>query len=59
MTIYLMSQGFEALDLVVTRYSTIANPPTDIKGIKLEDNNDKAMNAILSGIVCFEFMKVM
>ena len=44
---------------MVTKYSTTTNPPIDTIGRNIIDNNDKAMNAILSGLVKFECMKVM
>lgn len=59
MRVYLMALGCKVWDSVVTRYSTTTNPPIDTTRIKLVDNNDKAMNAILYGLVCPGFMKVM
>ena len=54
-----MEQGFEYWILVVIGYSTTTNPPTDVVWRMITNNNAKAMNAILSGLICYNFMKVM
>lgn len=57
MRVYLMAQGYEFWNLVVT-FSTTTNPTTDVVGRKLPYTNAKAMNDILSRLVCFELIKV-
>lgn len=59
MRVYIMEQGSKVWDLVVNGYSTKTNPPTNVDRRRLTNNNVKTMNAILFGLVYFEFMKVM
>lgn len=54
-----MAQGSKIWDSVVTRYFTTMNPLVDATRKKLDENNAKAMNSILFGLVNSNFTKVM
>ena len=59
MRIYVMAQGLDIWELVQTSYSGIANLAIDQAGKKLTENNAKSMNAMFSGLINFEYVKVM
>ena len=59
MRVYLQAQGFDVWQAVVNGYNTPTSPPTDNNGRKLHEQNAKAMNGILSGLVESVFVKVM
>jgi hypothetical protein len=59
MPTYLMALGFDSWKSIVTSYTTPQSPPTDMTGKKRSENNAKAMNAILCGLLESEFLKVM
>ena len=45
--------------MIVNTYDIPTNPPTDGQGIKLFEENSKAMNTILSGLTEIVFVKFM
>lgn len=59
MCTYLMALGFDIWQLVVVGYVVPISPPMDQAGKRACENNAKAMNAILCGLLELEFVKVM
>jgi hypothetical protein len=59
MKTFLQAHGFDVWKAVVDGYKAPATPPTDKDGKKLSENNLKAKNVILSGLVDSVYVKVM
>ena len=59
MRVYLQAQGVDIQKEVVNKYNVPATPPTNHATKNLYEDNSKAMNAILSGLVETVFIKVM
>jgi hypothetical protein len=53
------SIGFDVWQAVVDGYTTPTTPPTDKDGKKLSENNSRAKNVILNGLVDTVYVKVM
>ena len=45
--------------MIVNTYDIHTNPPTNVRGIKIYEENSKEMNTILSGLTETVFVKVM
>jgi hypothetical protein len=50
MRTYLMAHGFDIWSTFKIGYTVPTNPPVDVVGKRLSENNAKAMNAILSSV---------
>ena len=59
MRLFLQAQGAEVWTIVLNRYDTRVNPPTNAQGKKAYEGNSKEMNVILSGLTEIVFVKVM
>jgi hypothetical protein len=59
MKTFLQAQGFDVWQAVVNGYKAPASPPIDKDEKKLCENNLKATNVILSGLVNSIYVKVM
>ena len=59
MQTYIMAHMFDIWKSFLTSYTTPKTPPRDVSRKKLSENNTKAMNAILCGLLESEFVKVM
>jgi hypothetical protein len=59
MKTYVQAHGFDVWKSVVDGYKEPATPPTDNDGKKLSQNNSRAKNAILNGLVDSVYVKVM
>jgi len=56
---YVQAYGFDVWKSVLDGYKAPAVPPTDKNGKQLEENNSKAKNYILNGLVDSVYVKVM
>jgi len=56
---FLKSHGFDVWQAIMDCYKALTTPPTNKDGKKLCENNSKAMNSILSGMVSSVYVKVM
>ena len=56
---YLCALGFDICKAVEVGYTILATPSTDVVGKKLCENDSKAKNAIMCGLVDSELVKVM
>jgi len=56
---FVQAQGFDVWKKVVNRYKTPATPPIDKDGKKIDENNSKDKNDILSGLTDSIHVKVM
>lgn len=59
MRVFLMDQGFEVWNFVLNGYKTPHTPPIDTNWKNIYESNAKTMNAILSGLLGYKFVKVM
>ena len=61
MRVYLQAQGSDVWRMILNTYDIPTNPPIDARTIEIKKNEDnsKAMNAILSGLIETVFIKVM
>jgi hypothetical protein len=59
MKTYVQAQGFDVWKSVLYGYKEPATPPTDNDGNKLNQNNSRAKNVILNGLVDLVYVKVM
>jgi hypothetical protein len=59
MKTYVQARGFDVWKSVIDRYKELVNPPTNNDGSKLSQNNLRAKNAILNGLVDSIYVKVM
>ena len=59
MRVFLQAQGIDVWKVVVNGYNVPGTPPIYNIGRKLHEDNSKAMNVILSGMVESVFVKVM
>ena len=59
MKVYLQAQGGDVWKMILNTYDIPTNPPADGRGVKLYEENSKAMNAFLSGLTETVFVKVM
>ena len=57
MKTYIQAQGFQVWQSIVDGYITPTVPPSD-KEMKLDENNSKAINALLNGLSDTVFTKV-
>jgi hypothetical protein len=55
---YIQAHGFQVWQSIVDGYTTPAIPPTNDKGVKLDENNSKATNTLLNGLSDTIFTKV-
>jgi hypothetical protein len=55
---YIQAQRFQVWKSIVNGYTTPAVPPTNDKVMKLDENNSKAINALLNGLSDMVFTKV-
>ena len=51
MKTYIQAQGFEIWQSIVDGYTVPAVSPTNDKAVKIGQNNSKATNALLNGLV--------
>nr|ADE76963.1 unknown [Picea sitchensis] len=58
MKTYIQAQGFQVWQSIVDGYTTPAVPPTNEKAVKFDENNFKAINALLNGLSDTIFTKV-
>jgi hypothetical protein len=58
MKTYIQAHGFEIWQSIVYGYRAPAVPPTNNKAVKLSQNNSKAKNALLNGLIETIFTKV-
>jgi hypothetical protein len=58
MRTYIQAQGFQVWQSIVDGYTALAVPPTNDKAVKLGENNFKATNALLNGLIDTVFTKV-
>jgi hypothetical protein len=58
MKAYIQAQGFQVWQSIVDGYTAPAVPPTSDKAVKLNENNSKAINALLNGLSDTVFTKV-
>ena len=58
MRTYLQAQGFQVWKSIVDGYTAPTVPPTSDKAVKLNENNSKAINALLNGLSDMVFTKV-
>jgi hypothetical protein len=59
MKLFLQSQGVDVWKVVLNEYKAPTTIPIDATRKKLYESNSKAMYAILGGLACLEFVKVM
>jgi hypothetical protein len=55
---YIQAQGFQVWQSIVDGYTTPTIPPTNDKEVKIDENNSKAINALLNGLSDTVFTKV-
>jgi hypothetical protein len=55
---YIQAQGFQVWQSIVDGYTAPTVPPTSDKAVKLDENNSKAINALLNGLSDMVFTKV-
>jgi hypothetical protein len=58
MKTYIHAQRFQVWKSIVDGYTTAAVPLTNVKAVKLGENNSKAINALLNGLNDTIFTKV-
>jgi hypothetical protein len=58
MKAYIQAQVFQVWQSIVDGYTAPAVPPTSDKAVKLDENNSKAINALLNGLSDTVFTKV-
>jgi hypothetical protein len=58
MNTYIQAQGFQVWQSIVDGYTAPEVPPTNVKEVKLSENNSKAKNALLNGLSDMVFTKV-
>ena len=58
MKAYIQAQGFQVWQSIVDGYTAPTVPPTSDKAVKLDENNSKAINALLNGLSDMVFTKV-
>jgi hypothetical protein len=58
MKAYIQAYGFQVWQSIVDGYTTPTVPPRNEKAMKLDENNSKAINALLNGLSDTIFTKV-